>query len=147
VTGYCERGVETSNSMKRVQLEGHMAVGTRIAAFCVVAPSSLAEVYRRFRGPCWIHLIALMLEAARNSETLHIFTSTQSAITQRTVMYVWNFLAVWQISICKERVYSVELIKYSNRYVRICYGELNYAILEQHTHVQLLTVSRIMSWN
>jgi hypothetical protein len=37
-----------------------------MAVFWVVAPCSLVEVYRRFRGP----LIALMMEAARTSETL-----------------------------------------------------------------------------
>jgi hypothetical protein len=31
------------------------AVSTRMAAFWVVAPCSLVEVYQRFRGPCCLH--------------------------------------------------------------------------------------------
>jgi hypothetical protein len=42
----------------------------KMAAFCVVAPCSLVEVYRRFRGTCCLHhqVIALMMEAASTSE-------------------------------------------------------------------------------
>jgi hypothetical protein len=46
-----------------------------MAAFWVVAPCSLVEVYRRFRSPCCLHnqsdgiLIALMMDAASTSET------------------------------------------------------------------------------
>jgi hypothetical protein len=29
----------------------------KMAAFCVVAPCSLVEVHRRFRGPCCFHLL------------------------------------------------------------------------------------------
>jgi hypothetical protein len=39
-----------------------------MAVFWDVAPCSLVEVYQRFRGPCLG--IALMMEAARTSETL-----------------------------------------------------------------------------
>jgi hypothetical protein len=38
-----------------------------MAVFLVIAPCSLVEVYRRFRGACC--LIALMLEAVSTSET------------------------------------------------------------------------------
>jgi hypothetical protein len=31
------------------------AVSTKMAVFWVVAPCSLVEVYRRFRGPCCLH--------------------------------------------------------------------------------------------
>jgi hypothetical protein len=52
-----------------------------MAVLWVVAPCSLVEVYQRFRGPCCLHhqgaeydeydlLIALMMEAARTSETM-----------------------------------------------------------------------------
>jgi hypothetical protein len=47
------------------------AVSMKIAVFWVVAPCSLVEVYQRFRGP-----IALMMEAARTSETLVNFYQT-----------------------------------------------------------------------
>jgi hypothetical protein len=53
-----------------------MAVSTKMAVFWVVVPCSLVEVYQCFRGPCCLHhqgdesLIALMMEAARTSETL-----------------------------------------------------------------------------
>jgi hypothetical protein len=52
-----------------------------MAVFWVVAPCSLVEVYQRFRGPCCLHhqedlLIALMMEAARTSETLENFYQT-----------------------------------------------------------------------
>jgi hypothetical protein len=43
----------------------------KMAVFWVVAPCSLVEVYQRFRGPCCLHhQIALMMEAARTSETV-----------------------------------------------------------------------------
>jgi hypothetical protein len=32
-----------------------MAVSAKMAAFWVVAPCSLVEVYLRFRGPCCVH--------------------------------------------------------------------------------------------
>jgi hypothetical protein len=46
-----------------------------MAVFWVVAPCSLVEVYQRFRGPCCL-AIALMMEAARTSETLVNFYQT-----------------------------------------------------------------------
>jgi hypothetical protein len=53
----------------------------KMAVFWVVAPCSLVEVYQRFRGPCCLHnqgegIIALMMEAARISETLVNFYQT-----------------------------------------------------------------------
>jgi hypothetical protein len=45
-----------------------------MAVFWVVAPCSLVEVYQRFRGH--FHLIALMMEGARSSETLVNFYRT-----------------------------------------------------------------------
>jgi hypothetical protein len=54
----------------------------RWAVFWVVAPCSLVEIYQRFRGPCCLHyqgdesLIALMMEAAKSSETLVNFYQT-----------------------------------------------------------------------
>jgi hypothetical protein len=62
----------------------HNSVGTEVltavrknmALFWVVAPCSLVDVYQRFRGPCSLHhqseqyVIALIIEAARTSETL-----------------------------------------------------------------------------
>jgi hypothetical protein len=55
-----------------------------MAVFWVVEPCSLVEVYQCFRGPCCRHhqgdedplLIALMIEAARTSETLVNFCQT-----------------------------------------------------------------------
>jgi hypothetical protein len=53
-----------------------------MAVFWVVATCSLVEVYQRFRGPCCLHqegndaIIALMMEAARTSETLVNFYQT-----------------------------------------------------------------------
>jgi hypothetical protein len=32
------------------------AMSTKMAVFWVVAPCSLVEIYRRFRGPCCLHL-------------------------------------------------------------------------------------------
>jgi hypothetical protein len=52
----------------------HSCVLYRLYIFWVVAPCSLVEVYQRFRGP-WV-LIALMMEAARTSETLVNFYQT-----------------------------------------------------------------------
>jgi hypothetical protein len=47
-----------------------MAARMKIIVFWDVAPSSLAETDRRFRGTYCLPLIALMMEAARTSETL-----------------------------------------------------------------------------
>jgi hypothetical protein len=43
-----------------------------MAVSSVVAPCGLVEDYKRFRGPC----LALMMEAARTSETLVNFYQT-----------------------------------------------------------------------
>jgi hypothetical protein len=51
------------------------AASMKMAVFWVVAPCSLVEVYRRFRGACWV-LIALMMEAASSSETSVNFYQT-----------------------------------------------------------------------
>jgi hypothetical protein len=55
-----------------------MAVSTKMAVFWVVALCSLLEVYQHFRGPYCLHHqgIALMMEAARTSETLINFYQT-----------------------------------------------------------------------
>jgi hypothetical protein len=56
-----------------------MAVSIKMAVFWVVAPCSLVEVYQRFRGNCCLHHQgALMMEAARTSETLvHFYQTTR----------------------------------------------------------------------
>jgi hypothetical protein len=53
---------ETSNKhhigkhlLDAVGFEVLTAMSTKIAVFWVVAPCSLVEVYRRFRGPCCLH--------------------------------------------------------------------------------------------
>jgi hypothetical protein len=65
---------------KTVGFEVFTAVSMKIAVFWVVAPCSLVEVYQRFRGPRCLHHqgdeIALMMEAARTSETLVNFYQT-----------------------------------------------------------------------
>jgi hypothetical protein len=58
----------------KVGFEVLTAVSTKMAVFWVVAPCSVVGVYQRFRGPCC--LIALMMEAARTSETLVNFYQT-----------------------------------------------------------------------
>jgi hypothetical protein len=51
------------------------AVSMKMVIFWVIAPCSLEEVHRRFRGVCHLHhqgsssIIAPMIEAARTSET------------------------------------------------------------------------------
>jgi hypothetical protein len=48
-----------------------MGVSVKMAVFWVVAPCSLAEIYRRFSDACCLNQQgALMMEAARTSETL-----------------------------------------------------------------------------
>jgi hypothetical protein len=50
---------------------------TKMAAFWVVAPCSLVEVYQRFRGPCCLpHPGARKMEAARTSGTVVNFYRT-----------------------------------------------------------------------
>jgi hypothetical protein len=41
----------------------------KVAVFWVVAPCSLVEVYRRFRGTSFMRTIALIMEVASPSET------------------------------------------------------------------------------
>jgi hypothetical protein len=67
-----------------VGFEVPTAVRKKMAVFWVAAPCSLVEIYQRFRGPCCFHhqgnisnqflargfLVALMMKAARTSETL-----------------------------------------------------------------------------
>jgi hypothetical protein len=43
------------NNNKMVGFEVLTAVSTKMAVFWVVAPCSLVDVYRRFRGPCFLH--------------------------------------------------------------------------------------------
>jgi hypothetical protein len=50
---------------------------TKMVVFWVVAPYSLVEVYQHYRGPCCLHhQVALMMVAARTSETLVNFYQT-----------------------------------------------------------------------
>jgi hypothetical protein len=71
-----EEVTENKNIIFLVGFEVITAVGTKMAVFWVVAPCSLVQIHQRFRGPCCLHhqghepLIALMMEAARSSETL-----------------------------------------------------------------------------
>jgi hypothetical protein len=52
-------------------------MSVKMDVLCVVAPCSLVEVYKRYRGPCCLHhQISLMMEAARTSETLVNFYQT-----------------------------------------------------------------------
>jgi hypothetical protein len=71
------------NAPPMVGFEVLTAVSTKMVVFWVVATCSLVEVYQRFRGPCCLHnqgaiirAIALMMEAARTSETLVNFYQT-----------------------------------------------------------------------
>jgi hypothetical protein len=62
-----------------------------MTVFWVVEPCSLVEVYRRFRRPCAFiirSMIALMMEAARTSETLVTSTRLHGATTQKTAIFV-----------------------------------------------------------
>jgi hypothetical protein len=43
------------NILEPVGFEVLTAVSTKMAVFWVVAPCSLVEVYKRFRGPCCLH--------------------------------------------------------------------------------------------
>jgi hypothetical protein len=53
------------------------AASMKMAVFWVVAPFSLVEVYRCFRGTCYrYHQFAMMMEAASTSETSVNFCQT-----------------------------------------------------------------------
>jgi hypothetical protein len=63
----------------QVGFEVLTAVSTKMAVFWVLVPCSLVEVHQRFRGACCLRnqgIIALMMEAARTSETLVNFYQT-----------------------------------------------------------------------
>jgi hypothetical protein len=56
--------------------ESHLYIGKwnyqlKMAVFWVIAPCSLIEIYRRFKGACYLHhqAIVLMMEEASSSET------------------------------------------------------------------------------
>jgi hypothetical protein len=67
----------------------------KMVVFWVVAPCSLAEVYRRFRGA-----IALMMEAASTSETsVNVYQTAWRNNSEHS-----NF----HTEICKQRVQSAE---------------------------------------
>jgi hypothetical protein len=48
----------------------------KVAVFCFIAPCSLVEFCRRFRGTCCFHHISLMMEAASTSEKSVYFYQT-----------------------------------------------------------------------
>jgi hypothetical protein len=56
------------------------AASMKMTVFWVAAPCSLAEVYRRFRGPCCLHHqgdeIALIMEQGSTSEASDTFSQT-----------------------------------------------------------------------
>jgi hypothetical protein len=52
---YCVFFVRRMNTCSHVGFEVLTAVSTKMAVFWVVAPCSLVEVYKRFRGPCCLH--------------------------------------------------------------------------------------------
>jgi hypothetical protein len=66
-----------------------MAVSTKMAVFWVVAPYSLVEVYHFI-------IIALMMGAARTSETLVKFTRLHGATTQKTAIKKSYFPSIHQ---------------------------------------------------
>jgi hypothetical protein len=70
--------VTFSYCFKEVGFEVLTAVSTKMAVFWVVMLCSLVEVYQCFGGPCCLHHQgdALMMEAARTSETLVNFYQT-----------------------------------------------------------------------
>jgi hypothetical protein len=63
-----------------VGFEVFTVANMKMAVIWIAAPCSLVEVYR-FRDPCCLHhqgeLIALMIEAARTSETLNFYQTTR----------------------------------------------------------------------
>jgi hypothetical protein len=61
--------LKSEHSIQYVGFEVLMTVGTKMAVFCVVVLCSLVEIYHRV-------LIALMMAAARSSETLVNFYQT-----------------------------------------------------------------------
>jgi hypothetical protein len=56
------------NLTSPVRFQVLAAASMKMAVFWVVAPCSLVEDYRRFRGVCCLLLIALMMEAVSTSE-------------------------------------------------------------------------------
>jgi hypothetical protein len=78
-TSTCSQSIkETTSTASTKKLSTYVRkYNTRLALFRVVAPCSLVEIYQRFRGPCCLHHQgALMMEAARSSETLVNFYQT-----------------------------------------------------------------------
>jgi hypothetical protein len=81
---------KTQYWMKWLGFEVLAAVSTKIAVVWVVAPCSLVDVYRRFRGICCLHQIALMMEAARTSETFINFYQTTRRYNPEDSGLRWN---------------------------------------------------------
>jgi hypothetical protein len=62
-----------------------------MTVFCVVAPYSLVEVYRRFRGAYASiirALVTLMMEAASTYETSVNFYQTTQSNNQKTAIFI-----------------------------------------------------------
>jgi hypothetical protein len=72
----------------------------KMAVIWVVEQCSLAEVYRRFRGACYLrHQGALMMEAASTSEkstALHGATTHKTAVFMLAAVRTWNIICVTQ---------------------------------------------------
>jgi hypothetical protein len=74
----------------------------KMAAFWVVAPCSLVEVYRRFRGTCCLH--ALMMEAASTAETpVNFYQTTRRYNPEDAIFVIISVVKgaeVWSCTLC-----------------------------------------------
>jgi hypothetical protein len=105
VTIHFQSCIPYSVTLCIVGFEVLTAVSTKMAFFWVLTPCSLAEVYQRFRRPCClhhqgIHHLALMMEAARTSETLvNIYQTTRRYNPQdshlRSQYYMGYIVLCW----------------------------------------------------
>jgi hypothetical protein len=62
-----------------------------MAVFWFVAPCSLVEVYRRFRGVYCFHHQGLMMEAAKTSETSENYQTTRRSNLEGSHLHTSSF--------------------------------------------------------
>jgi hypothetical protein len=86
--------------LQLVRFQVLTAANKKLTAFWVVAPCSLVQVYRRFRGASCLHLkdiigrtiIALVIQAASASETSVDFHQIHGAGSEKTATFMLQLL-------------------------------------------------------
>jgi hypothetical protein len=82
------------NKYMRVGFEVLTAVSTKMAVFWIVAPSSVVEVYRRFRGPCCLYHQGIMEAAGTSEMSVNFYHPTRRNNPEDSHLYIKNMLVI-----------------------------------------------------